>query len=405
MIENNHPIENEELMAYLDDELSPDRAAAAVAHIERCKDCQKLAADLRGVSQQLMAWQVGSADPESMKGVTAALDKRGEKPGCATRVSSRVWRDIPSMRRVSPWTILGFAGAALALLLTIRLIGTNEDRVFSQVANAIEGDDTNSGAPGKMQARAQQGSAGKVGDLVDGNVPIANGPIIVRKAALTLMTTEFDKVRADLEEILKRHSGYVGQLSIGVDASGLRAGRTLNADLRVPADQLEATMVDLRKLGRVESESQSAEDVTAQYVDLNARLLNARNTEQRLTDLLRQRTGKLADVLAVETEITRVRGEIERMEAERKNLVNRVGFATVTTTVVEDYKAQLQMVPHSASGRIRNSAVEGYRTMVEGVVGLVLFLLSYGPSLLLWGGLLFFPIRGVLRGLGRNPAQ
>jgi len=51
MIENNHPIENEELMAYLDDELSPDRAAAAVAHIERCEDCQKLAADLRGVSQ------------------------------------------------------------------------------------------------------------------------------------------------------------------------------------------------------------------------------------------------------------------------------------------------------------------------------------------------------------------
>jgi len=164
-------------------------------------------------------------------------------------------------------------------------------------------------------------------------------------------------------------------------------------------------MVDLRKLGRVESETQSAEDVTAQYVDLNARLLNARNTEQRLTDLLRQRTGKLADVLAVETEITRVRGEIERMEAERKNLVNRVGFATVTTTVVEDYKAQLQMVPHSTSGRIRNAAVEGYRTMVEGVVGLVLFLLSYGPSLLLWGGLLFFPVRGVLRRLGRNPAQ
>ena len=403
MIENNHPIENEELMAYLDDELSPDRAAAAVAHIERCEDCQKLAADLRGVSQNLMAWQVGSADPESMKGVIAALDKGGEKPGSATSVSRRVWRDVPSMRRATQW-ILGLAGVSLALLLTIRLIGTNEDGVFSPVAYSIQGD-TNSGALGKMQARAQQGSAGKVGDLVDGNVPIANGPIVVRRAGLTLMTTEFDKVRADLEETLKRHTGYVGQLSVGVDPSGLRAGRTLNADLRVPADQLEATMVDLRKLGRVESETQSAEDVTAQYVDLNARLLNARNTEQRLTDLLRQRTGKLADVLAVETEITRVRGEIERMEAERKNLVNRVGFATVTTTVVEDYKAQLQMVPHSTSGRIRNAAVEGYRTMVEGVVGLVLFLLSYGPSLLLWGGLLFFPVRGVLRRLGRNPAQ
>jgi hypothetical protein len=43
--------------------------------------------------------------------------------------------------------------------------------------------------------------------------------------------------------------------------------------------------------------------------------------------------------------------------------------------------------------------------MVEGVVNVVLFLLSYGPSLLLWGGLLFFPVRSVLNRLRRSPAQ
>jgi len=157
----------------------------------------------------------------------------------------------------------------------------------------------------------------------------------------------------------------------------------------VPADQLEAVMSELKKLGRVESESQTGEEVTQQYIDLEARLSNARNAEQRLTDILRQRAGKLADVLAVELEIDRVRGEIERMDGEKKNLTNRVTFATVTVKIAEDYKAELHAAPDSTPTRFRNAAVEGYRSMVEGVFSLVLFLLSYGPSLLVWGGLLF----------------
>ncbi len=103
-----------------------------------------------------------------------------------------------------------------------------------------------------------------------------------------------------MESILKKHRGYVGELKTG-GAAG--SGRTLNATLRVPADQLDASLTELKTLGRVESESQSGQDVTSQYVDLQARLGNARNTEQRLTDLLRQRTGKLSDVLEVEQEV------------------------------------------------------------------------------------------------------
>jgi hypothetical protein len=58
----------------------------------------------------------------------------------------------------------------------------------------------------------------------------------------------------------------------------------------------------------------------------------------------------------VETEISRVRGEIERMEAERKNLANQVAFALLNATITEDYKAQLQVVPSCTSSRFRNAA-------------------------------------------------
>jgi hypothetical protein len=113
--------------------------------------------------------------------------------------------------------------------------------------------------------------------------------------------------------------------------------------------------------------------------------------EQRLTDMLRQRTGKLSDVLAVEVQIGRVRGEIERMQAEKKELTKQVQFATLNATVKEDYKAPMQIAPPSTSSRFHNAAVDGYKSVIEGFVDVLLFLLSAGPSLLVWAAILFFP--------------
>ena len=130
----------------------------------------------------------------------------------------------------------------------------------------------------------------------------------------------------------------------------------------MPADQLDLAMAEIKKLGQVESESQSGEEVTRRYVDLEARLTNARNTEQRLTALLHDRTGQMNDVLAVEKEVDRVHGEIEQMEAQRKEMRNQVDYATLNLTVSEDYKAELKVVPASTGTLIRNAAVGGYRS-------------------------------------------
>ncbi len=230
---------------------------------------------------------------------------------------------------------------------------------------------------------------------------IPTGPMIIRTAELSLVTKEFDKARANLEAILKRHRGYIGELKAGGSTG---SGRTLTAMLRVPSDQLDATLAEVKALGRVESESQGGQDVTSQYVDLQARLSNSRNTEARLTDLLRNRTGKLSDVLEVEQALSRVRGEIEQMEAERKNMANQVSFATLNATITEDYKAELQVVPPSTSTRLGNAAVEGYRSMVDGILGFALFMLSNGPTLLLWGVILFFPARLIWRKARRSVA-
>jgi hypothetical protein len=232
------------------------------------------------------------------------------------------------------------------------------------------------------QEEAQESAVDNAVDL--------KSPMIIRTADLDVTVKEFDKARSAVDEILKRHHGHVGDLSVNTPAG---SARSLTGTLRVPSNRLDAALADLKDLGRVEKESQNGEEVTQRYVDLQARLANAKHTEQRLTEILRERTGKLSDVLAVEIQISRVRGEIEQMEAERKTMKNQVDFATLNLTVTEDYKKELTVAPPSTGTQFRNAAVDGYKSLVDGIIAVLLWLLSAGPTLLLWAAISFFPAR------------
>lgn len=413
-----HPIEPEELMAYLDGELTANRAAATAAHLGECAECQSIVAGFRGVSQILKTWEANPSESDMPQAIASALaENKLVSRSVIARLRPR--RALLGLR----WPVVAWVGGVAAILLLAAVSVPNLMR--SRIADSSVSKPTENVllvAPEAPSAKPMNGrqfdrieqfaklqaapplssSAPRSDPATVGNNLVANGPMIIRTAQLNLITKEFDKARANLEAVLKRHRGYVGELKVGGSTG---SGRTLTATLRVPADQLDATLTEVKTIGRVESESQSGQDVTSQYVDLQARLSNARNTEQRLTDLLRNRTGKLSDVLEVEQELDRVRGEIEQMEAERKTMTNQVSYATLNATIAEDYKAQLQVVPPSTSTRLSNAAVEGYRSMADGVVSLALFLLSTGPSLLLWGVVLFLPARLVWKKVRRSFAS
>src|SRR5664279_4518782 len=306
-----HPIEPEELMAYLDGALTTERVNATAAHLGECAECQGLVSELRKVSQDLKSWEVEPLESTITPAIATAIV---ENRPASRRVfpARRSWREVR-------WLTVAWVGGVAAILLLAAVSTPNLMRSRKAI-NAFDQRDVvrlspsaPSAAPmngrqfdrieqfAKLRAAPPVSSTAPQSDhaSVENNLP-ANGPMIIRTAQLSVVTQEFDKARANLEAILKRHRGYVGELKTGGSTG---SGRTLTATLRVPADQLDATLAEVKTLGRVESESQSGQDVTSQYVDLQARLSNARNTEQRLIDLLKQRTGKLADVLEVETEL------------------------------------------------------------------------------------------------------
>ena len=113
MSANRHPIEQEELMAYLDGELPADQATEAMSHLELCPECQTLAAELRGISQALMAWEVESPVLGISSEINAALGELIQKRGVA-KVNLPRLKD----RVMSRWV---WAGALALVCVTVGL--------------------------------------------------------------------------------------------------------------------------------------------------------------------------------------------------------------------------------------------------------------------------------------------
>ena len=402
-----HPLQPEEVMAYLDGELQPERAAAAAAHIEQCADCRAIAASVRGVSRQMTEWQVAPAPERIEAGVLAALKQHAQEPakGSAARSKEKSlwWRAI-RMRHLA-WGLSAVTAALLVISLSLptlhrsRMASTptstqteSRDEVsrYSQQRSDAQSGSTEADRQVTLTTRAREQ---KMSTLAQGT---SSSPMIARTAALSIETREFDNARAAMEKILRDHQGYIAQLTVTTPPG---AARLLTVTLQVPAGQLNAVLAALKTVGKVQSESQTAEEVTRQYVDLTARLHNARETEERLINVLRERTGKVADVLEVEQEIARVRGEIEQMDAQRKNMESSVQFSSISLRLSEEYKAALDDPTPSTVVRLRNAVVEGFLVAYELVVGVLVVVLSASPSLLLCVAVLLWPVRFVFRKL------
>lgn len=392
-----HSVEKEEVMAYIDGELPVERAAVVAAHLKQCTDCQALAADLRLASQRMAAWQIEPSAPRLTERIKKAFEQHRQR-AVVTHEEKQPGRDPKPRRQLVRNWVWGVAAiaAVLTLLVAIGTPNLMRSRLAVKNATGLSGGGSSGLYIPSPPAQSYGTSVDKAGRGEERSETVSAGPMVVRTAALSLVTKQFDAARAAVERIVREHRGYIAQLTVSGQPGSARA---LTATLRVPSDQLDAALAELKRLGRVTQESQNGEEVTEQYVDLVARLSNARSTEQRLIGVLRERTGKVADILAVEQEIARVRGEIERMTAERKNLENRVSFATTQLQVSEEYKAELDPTPPSTGTLLHNAMVDGYRSLVRSILDLTLALLQYGPTVLLWSASLFWPARLLWRRL------
>ena len=169
-----------------------------------------------------------------------------------------------------------------------------------------------------------------VQDKAEGAVtgfPSAIDRKIIYEAAIHLVVRDFSGMENAVSTLVKEHGGYLANVSIDRTSGERRSGRW---QARIPVDQFESFMDAASELGMAESRSQTAQDVTEEYVDLEARITNKKRLEERILKLLEETDSKIKDVIEVERELARVRGEIEQMEGRLRYLTNRTQLTTVT---------------------------------------------------------------------------
>lgn len=159
---------------------------------------------------------------------------------------------------------------------------------------------------------------------------------IIYDADVSLVVNDMAVTETQIASLLKKSDGYVAEASVDRREGEHLTGRWR---VRVPVAQFETFLDAVSKLGVAESRKQTAQDVTEEYVDLEAQITNKKRLEERIVALLKESTGKINEIIEVERELGRVRGEIEQMEGRLRLLTNRTDFTTVSITarVEENY--------------------------------------------------------------------
>jgi anti-sigma factor RsiW len=399
-VEHNHAVPPEELMAYLDGELEPERALVVHAHLANCGSCEALAAELRHTSSDMALWDV----PAPVHSLQPPASPVGT---VSKRLSLFTWLfAAPTFQfAAAAAVVVGGLGLLMAIgggryarssvpEVALQPGFPTKDKGAVQLRSTMAGQTAVASAGVAEGAPQQLSEARRVATGQQSSGVVApRTQKIIRTVSMNIVANNFETVRETIDGLLRSVGGFVG----GMQASDVNSGRSLRATLRVPAARLDETVRSLRSLGHVADESQSGEDVTEQVRDIEARSKNSRNTEQRLADVLRNRTGRVADILEVEREIARVREEIERMDAQRLNLERQVEYSTVAVQVTERRQATLDLGPMPIRTQLRNAFVDGVKEAYETLIAALVWVLGVAPVLLLWTALLWWPARIVFR--------
>lgn len=172
---------------------------------------------------------------------------------------------------------------------------------------------------GAAASQAPQGARSNTSDT-------PAGALIVRTGSLELEVKDVNAALPKGRELVASMGGYVAGSEEVHDGDKQVATITY----RIPVERWQDAINGLRGLAdSVVHESTQAEEVTAQVVDLDARLVNLRASERSLQDIM-TRAVSIAEVLAVQDKLTQVREQIERIAAQQKDLTGRAALATLS---------------------------------------------------------------------------
>ncbi len=225
--------------------------------------------------------------------------------------------------------------------------------------------------------------------------PQGDGKKIIYTSYLELETLNFDESYATIAAAIDAAGGYVSNSNIyggetyGSDYNARRANMTV----RIPADKYSDFLAKGDTFGNVTSLENSAQDITSQYIDVEARLSSLKTQETRLLELLKQ-AGTLSEMLEIEKYLSDVRYEIESYTSTMKSYENQLSYCTVNIGLSE--VRNISVSSPDFGSRLVEALKDSARTVLEFFKGLVICIIYALPFLAI-GVAIFFLVRAIIR--------
>src|SRR2546430_3107962 len=214
---------------------------------------------------------------------------------------------------------------SLGVALTAGLAGCGQATSRTSAGNAAP-----ALAPGQDNAKPEDGkvAAGAVAGKPAAPV-VATQRSIVYRGSITVRVSDVNAKAAELTSLAIGAGGLIGG-----DERQMDAGRSVaTLTLRIPAAQFTSTLNDIGKLGTEQSRKVSAEDVTAQVIDLDARIRSQQASVDRVRALL-ARAQSIADITSIESELARREADLESMQAQQRDLADLTTLSTIAVTLL-----------------------------------------------------------------------
>jgi Domain of unknown function (DUF4349) len=214
-------------------------------------------------------------------------------------------------------TVVAACGSGAAILSTV---GSSVDGGGGNAQDRFANNPVPAANPAVPETVSKSGTDQSQYDVNQANL------LIIKTGNLDLQVAGLDAALASASQRITALGGYAS----GSQRQGDGDSANAQVTYRIPAARWDEALVALRALSiKVLGEQSQTQDVTGQVVDLGARITNLQATEQALQGIMKQAT-KIADVLAVQQQLTDVRGQIEELTAQRKHLTEQAAFSTLT---------------------------------------------------------------------------
>lgn len=201
---------------------------------------------------------------------------------------------------------------------------------------------------------------------------------IIRNGSLELVVVNVDDASNKIRAIVEGLGGFVeksAQTNVG--------GRTATITVRVPADSLDGAIAKVKSLATsVDRETVEARDVTRDYIDLDARLRNARAEEERYLEILKRAT-TIKDTLDGAEKLSNVRGRIEQLQGEMNYLTSQINMSSLAISLQADAGSSVLGVrwrPLRQAKIAASEMISGFADWADAVIAFFINL----PLILVW---------------------